>query len=267
MASTKSITKVMVGGKATHWMISSTISFLSLPLALLPLQVTIRFDHLEWHLMWSTCHGTLVCTKLPTLRWLPPLFCPHPFGPPFLKKTPLKRHFDATSHHTNLPSLQTQLIPNDPIPLGFILSNNKDQAPHSTKILTQLSCSFLVFLWGWNTDLVCWSQYHGRGWNWISIAKHFVLPSFLLRSGNKFSWKNTPHSHSHSPPPPPPSELVMQHSSCLLWTEHLPHHSHRTWLDVDELSFAHYFGQFHWLHYPKNRVWRFACDMPLQYVY
>jgi hypothetical protein len=64
---------------------------------------------------------------------------------------------------------------------------------------------------------------------------------------------------------------VMQHSSCLLWTEHfpraLPHHSHGTWLDVDELSFAHYFGQFRWVQYPKNRVWRFACNMPLQYVY
>jgi hypothetical protein len=46
--------------------------------------------------------------------------------------------------------------------------------------------------------LVCWSQYHGRGWNWTSIVKHFVVPSFLLHSGNKFSWKNTPHSPSSS---------------------------------------------------------------------
>jgi hypothetical protein len=59
----------------------------------------------------------------------------------------------------------------------------------------------------------------------------------------------------------------MQHSSCLLLTEHFSHHLYGTWLDVDELSFAHYFGQFRWLQYPKNHGWRFACDMPLQYVY
>jgi hypothetical protein len=70
------------------------------------------------HMPWNPCvHKTPHITVTTTTLLPPPLSS---------KKTSLKWHFDATSHHTNLPSLQTQLIPIDPIPLGFILSNNKD---------------------------------------------------------------------------------------------------------------------------------------------
>jgi hypothetical protein len=83
-----------VGSKATHWMISSTITFLSPPSPLLPLQVTIRFDHLEWHLMWSTCHGILVCTKLPTpRREYHHSIAPNRPPSSFSKKNPLKMTF------------------------------------------------------------------------------------------------------------------------------------------------------------------------------